>query len=1327
MTIRIRRASGAPVILGNDAAEPASKRSATKPPAQSARKAKPGKTATTAKLPAPARKAPGRAGARAKQLGSDRVAGSKRARGKQPELFAGEAPKTPPAPPKAEFAPEPKKKTPRRKKTAEAVPAEPTLLTDEATSEARSTPRRRATAESMAHKQRDISVSEFFMKNRHLLGFDSPARALLTTVKEAIDNSLDAAEEAGILPSVAVELVELAEDRFRVVIEDNGPGIVKAQIPKVFGKLLYGSKFHRLRQSLTSDQPVLVERSGRVERLPIAALVDPLLASGEEEANVAHLRLRVPAFDPESWSYGWRPVSHVIRHPRANEVLEIETERGKRVRVTGCHSLFRFDAETGCVRAVEARSLAPGDHVIAPRNLGEPARVRAINVLKELASVEMHRPGVFVCELPPALMQRLHEQTEIVRRRDPNERQRRYFALRARDEARIEMLDDSWFQYVQRGILPLSLVRRLGIEAECENARLRSYHHGDALETPVRWDLTPALMRFLGLYVAEGHADRRQIAFTFGSHENDLVEEVTRTATSLGFTTTTEPRDKNAVRVKVFGGLLDELLPLWCGAGAKNKRVPWIVFHAGRELRQHFLDGLYRGDGHRVPTRRVLMLGSASRELIADVEFLWLLQGVVGARAGPITFQGLGRGPSVAWRIDVHGDDVPVLQGDHAPLRAAENRYRMLPAATLTLATGPASDRFPAHPQAIARAVGAGLGPARAGKSVGILTALRTGAEYDMATLEQLAGGRVTRHLSKHLVQLGFLRPSGAGYVATPKAERFQFEMRRAFDLANSDLCLLKIRSVRAVEDAGEFVYDLAVPGCENFVAGEGPLACHNSRGQQGIGISAAGMYGQMTTGKPIVITSKTGKGKPAHHFEIVIDTARNAPNVVKDETVEWEKDHGTRVEIELQGTYKAGRRSVDEYLEQVAIANPHAEVTFRPPKGRAPVFVARATTEMPREPLEIKPHPYGVELGMLQKILQDTEAKSVSAAMQTEFSRVTPKVAEEILAKAKLSTRSRTRDLKPADIERLHKAIPEVKIFAPPSACVVPIGEDLLRKGLEREIKAEFYTSTTRPPAVYRGNPFQIEVGLAYGGSLRSADEGDGDVHATGKETDAQQGPITLLRLANRVPLQYQQSSCAVFKSVVDTNWRGYGLAQPRGSLPQGPMVLIVHIASVWVPFTSESKEAVAHYDEILKEMQLALQDCGRKLGGFLRRREAERHELRRRSIFEMYIGELVESLGKLTPVDRAKLQRDLAMLARKHTGDSDEDVAAMLATTKRVAKRGEELDEDERNADVEAAPSTRGKRATPSRADGKQPAGKRSSKRGAANTQLDLLDEEA
>jgi DNA topoisomerase-6 subunit B len=215
----------------------------------------------------------------------------------------------------------------------------------------------------------------------------------------------------------------------------------------------------------------------------------------------------------------------------------------------------------------------------------------------------------------------------------------------------------------------------------------------------------------------------------------------------------------------------------------------------------------------------------------------------------------------------------------------------------------------------------------------------------------------------------------------------------------------------------------------------------------------------------------------------------------------------------------------------------------------------------------------------------------------------------------------------------------------------------------LEREIRAEFVCSSTRPPAVYRGNPFVVEAGLAYGGDLRDSQDEEQEPHVSTKSADSQQGPITMLRLANRVPLQYQQSACAIFRAATETNWRQYGLPQPKGSLPQGPMVLLVHLASVWVPFTSESKEAVAHYPEILKEIRLALQDCGRKLGTYLRRREHARREERRRSIFEMYIGEIVESLGKLTQADRKKLQTALMQLSRQHTGDGAEEAQAYIA----------------------------------------------------------------
>ncbi len=270
---------------------------------------------------------------------------------------AERAPKA--APPKAapqpvpEPAPEPP--APKPKRAAKADTPEP----------------RRRTAQELASGQREISVSEFFTKNRHLLGFDSPAKALLTTVKEAVDNSFDACEEAGILPEITISIYEISDTRYRVVVEDNGPGIVRQQIPKVFGQLLYGSKFHRLRQSLIAEEPVLIERDGRVERIPIGRLADGVLGEGEEEREVSALGWRVPAFDRATWKYAWRPVSHVIRHRRENEILQVRTECGKSVRVTGCHSLFTFDPAARAVTSVEARALRPGSKIIAPRRPGE--------------------------------------------------------------------------------------------------------------------------------------------------------------------------------------------------------------------------------------------------------------------------------------------------------------------------------------------------------------------------------------------------------------------------------------------------------------------------------------------------------------------------------------------------------------------------------------------------------------------------------------------------------------------------------------------------------------------------------------------------------------------------------------------------------------------------------------------------------------------------------------------------------------------------------------------------------------------------------------------
>ncbi len=559
------------------------------------------------------------------------------------------------------------------------------------------------------------------------------------------------------------------------------------------------------------------------------------------------------------------------------------------------------------------------------------------------------------------------------------------------------------------------------------------------------------------------------------------------------------------------------------------------------------------------------------------------------------------------------------------------------------------------------------------------------------------------------------------------------------------------------------------------------------SRGQQGIGISAAGMYGMLTTGKPVKIVSKLSPKKPIHYYEIQIDTKRNHPEILNGKGegedieipakqdpheflqkrgIDWhfrypavqppkppvsavsevnedepfvlnangqsiqppppppppiadetgpEVRSGTRVTIELEAKFHRGRGSVEEYLEQTAIANPHVTLHYKDPDGVERHYV-RSTEQLPPEPKEIKPHPYGVELGRLVTMLKDSSATTLSQFLTDSFSRVSGDVARRIcetaskIGNAKVTPRSHPKRIGRQEADALYQAIQDTKISAPGTDCISPIGEELLIKGLYQVVPGEFYCAATRPPSVYRGNPFVIEVALAYGGSspvqkvtlealremlsetdartlrqflLNSFDglgsEGSERIIKAAK-IGTRQSPSKLsspeigrlfeamrnvnlsegasmqvLRYANRVPLQFQPAACAVTQAVVQTNWRAYGLNQSRGNMPSGPVTVMVHMASVWVPFTSESKEAIASYPEIQKELRLGLQAVGRKLGMFLNRRNKVKQEGERRSIFLRYLKEVADAVNIINDADADELYENLLRVAKKKTAEAD------------------------------------------------------------------------
>ena len=467
------------------------------------------------------------------------------------------------------------------------------------------------------------------------------------------------------------------------------------------------------------------------------------------------------------------------------------------------------------------------------------------------------------------------------------------------------------------------------------------------------------------------------------------------------------------------------------------------------------------------------------------------------------------------------------------------------------------------------------------------------------------------------------------------------------------------------------------------------------SRGQQGIGISAAVMYGQMTTGKPALVISKTGPKHIANEIEVQIDTKKNTPKILKErenkDPIWAAKISGTQISIHLEGAYKEGRHGVLAYMSQTALSNPHANILYVDPKGEQHPF-PRLMNVLPKAPEEIKRHPHGVEVGLLMQLLQDAKKESLSAFLKREFSRVSGNVSEEILKTAQLPASKSTAGITRAEAEKLYQAIQATKIMPPPTHCLSPLGEESLLKALywlfvesqkwdaeeqvalvapietdkkagQAEFKFElsktqletqeiepgednsvaskedgyFVTAVTRSPFVYRGNPFQVEVGLFYGKALKS------------------DSLMQVYRYANRVPLQYQASACAMTKAALSVPWKTYGLDQSKGALPTGPVVLVMHMASVWVPYTSESKEAIAHYPEILKEFKLALMEAGRRLQRYLRHQRRQADEAQKRGYIEKYlnpIGEALQEILKLSAADKAKTVQNLKAILEKNYG---------------------------------------------------------------------------
>lgn len=425
------------------------------------------------------------------------------------------------------------------------------------------------------------------------------------------------------------------------------------------------------------------------------------------------------------------------------------------------------------------------------------------------------------------------------------------------------------------------------------------------------------------------------------------------------------------------------------------------------------------------------------------------------------------------------------------------------------------------------------------------------------------------------------------------------------------------------VEDNGSGIPARHIPAAFGQVLFGSKYRLRQARGTFGLGGTMALLYGQITTHKPARIKSSTGKSR-VYEYKIMVDIQKNRP-IILDRKVLLNKEgwRGTVVEFSLEGDFVKAMTRILEYLKLTALVNPYANITFVDVKGRLYRFT-RVTTKMPPPPKETDPHPYGVDVETIQRLTRITPCRNMVDFMCHHFHRVGEKTAVRFLESAGIGKTKNPRKLKHEATVRLVRMMKKFDRFLPPDAsCLSPLGEELLKAGILKELKPEFITVCQRQPSTYSGHPFIVEAAIAYGGDV------------------PKKGDFILYRFANRIPLLYDEASDVSWRIVKTINWRRYKVT------PEMPIAVLVHICSTKVPYKTVGKEFIADRPEVKREILNGIREVARKLQHFLTKREHVEREIRRLSTFSKYLPKIAqfstELAGKEKPPDITKLLRSV------------------------------------------------------------------------------------
>ena len=407
------------------------------------------------------------------------------------------------------------------------------------------------------------------------------------------------------------------------------------------------------------------------------------------------------------------------------------------------------------------------------------------------------------------------------------------------------------------------------------------------------------------------------------------------------------------------------------------------------------------------------------------------------------------------------------------------------------------------------------------------------------------------------------------------------------------------------------------------------------SRGQQGIGVSGSVMFGQITSGKPATVITSTGNGEIIR-ADVMIDVDRNEGKITNIEKHKG-KWRGTRVEVEVKDvTYMRSRYGPFNYLRMTAIANPHVHITFVEPDGTLTILEP-ATDKVPERPKSMPLHPWGIMSDDLLILAKHTKSRNVVSFLSAELSRVSKRKAEEVCKLASVPPKKKPSELTWEEAERIVSAFKQVKLYAPPTSGLRPIGAADIESGMRQILNPEFVYAINRPPKVYRGGlPFIVEAGIAYGGSA-------GKTTDRKNENEEGEAGMELIRFANRAPLIFDQGGCAITTAMRNIDWRRYGVDPAAAQL-----TLFVNVASAYVPYTSAGKQSIADEPEVLDEIRTAIMEVARELRKFLYRKIKIKERQERAGVFEQHLPIIAKKAASLANVK----EPDIKPLLKKVSG---------------------------------------------------------------------------